>query len=99
MRTGLARGHRHACGLVAVSSEAREKEVMGNEQRKILVRQCSPDIECCVLLEAERYELVSCIILPSFLVEDKRLGNMFCISIPNELVFIFEHFCRHENVQ
>ena len=51
------------------------------------------------LLEAERYELVSCIILPSFLVEDKRLGNLFSISIPNELVFMLEHFCRHENVQ
>ena len=41
MRTGLARGHRHACGLVAASLETREKKAMGDEQRKILVRQCS----------------------------------------------------------
>ena len=42
--------------------------------------------EAMQLLEAERYELVSCIILPSFLVEDKRLGNLFSISIPYEPV-------------
>jgi hypothetical protein len=28
-----------------------------DRQRQILVMQCISDIECCVLLEAERYEI------------------------------------------
>jgi hypothetical protein len=52
-----------------MSAEEREKTVM--------VEQTEEDFgEAMQLLEAERYELVSYIILPSFLVEDKRLGNL-----------------------
>lgn len=40
LSVGLTRGHRHPCGLMAASSEAREKKPMRDRQRKILVRQC-----------------------------------------------------------